>query len=86
MLDPDVVLRADEVAALSDRARRRPRSRRARSPSSGWPSPRGPCSSTARPGSSPSRDGEIYSVAAFTVVDGRIVEIDIVTTQSGCAG
>jgi RNA polymerase sigma-70 factor (ECF subfamily) len=27
-------------------------------------------------------DGQVYSVAAFTVVDGRIVAIDIVTDQA----
>ena len=79
VLDPDVVLRADLGAARRLAGGPRRRGRRgpgaARTRSSAWSS--GRRSSTAPPASSRLRDGEPFSVGAFTIRGGRIVEIDI---------
>lgn len=77
VLDPDVVLRADEVAGL-----RVIRGATAVASGAIMFSKLGPAEQlvvvNGTPGVVASRDGEIFSVAAFTVVNDRIVEIDIV--------
>ena len=77
VLDPDVVLRADEVAGL-----RLIRGAAAVASGAIMFSQLGPAEQlvlvNGTPGVVASRDGEIFSVAAFTVVNDRIVEIDIV--------
>jgi RNA polymerase sigma factor (sigma-70 family) len=77
VLDPDVVLRADEVAGL-----RVIRGATAVASGAILFSRLGPAEQlvlvNGTPGVVASRDGELFSVAAFTVVNDRIVEIDIV--------
>jgi RNA polymerase sigma-70 factor (ECF subfamily) len=77
VLDPDVVLRADDVAGL-----RVIRGATAVASGAILFSRMGPAEQlvlvNGTPGVVASRDGEIFSVAAFTVVNDRIVEIDIV--------
>jgi RNA polymerase sigma-70 factor (ECF subfamily) len=77
VLDPDVVLRADDVAGL-----RVIRGANAVASGAIMFSRMGPAEQlvlvNGTPGVVASRDGEIFSVAAFTVVNDRIVEIDIV--------
>jgi RNA polymerase sigma factor (sigma-70 family) len=77
VLDPDVVLRADDVAGL-----RVIRGATAVASGAIMFSRMGPAEQlvlvNGTPGVVASRDGEIFSVAAFTVVNDRIVEIDIV--------
>jgi RNA polymerase sigma factor (sigma-70 family) len=77
VLDPDVVLRADEAAGL-----RLVRGAAAVASGAIMFSQLGPAEElvlvNGTPGVVASRDGEIFSVAAFTVVNDRIVEIDIV--------
>jgi RNA polymerase sigma-70 factor (ECF subfamily) len=77
VLDPDVVLRADEVAGL-----RVVRGATAVASGAILFSKLSPAEHfvvvNGTPGVVASRDGEIFSVAAFTVVNDRIVEIDIV--------
>jgi RNA polymerase sigma factor (sigma-70 family) len=77
VLDPDVVLRADDVAGL-----RVIRGATAVASGAIMFSKLGPAEQlvlvNGTPGVVASRDGEIFSVAAFTVVNDRIVEIDIV--------
>jgi RNA polymerase sigma factor (sigma-70 family) len=77
VLDPDVVLRADDVAGL-----RVIRGATAVASGAIMFSKLGPAEQlvlvNGTPGVVASRDGEIVSVAAFTVVNDRIVEIDIV--------
>jgi RNA polymerase sigma-70 factor (ECF subfamily) len=77
VLDPDVVLRADDVAGL-----RVVRGATAVASGAILFSKLGPAEQlvlvNGTPGVMASRDGEIFSVAAFTVVNDRIVEIDIV--------
>jgi RNA polymerase sigma factor (sigma-70 family) len=76
VLDPDVVLRADEVAGL-----RVVRGATAVASGAILFSKLGPAEQVVvvngTPGVVASRDGEVFSVAAFTVVNDRIVEIDI---------
>jgi len=77
VLDPDVVLRADDVAGL-----RVVRGAAAVASGAILFSTLSPAEQlvvvNGTPGVLASRDGEAFSVAAFTVVDDRIVEIDIV--------
>jgi len=77
VLDPDVVLRADDVAGL-----RVVRGAAAVASGAILFSTLSPAEQlvvvNGTPGVVASRDGEAFSVAAFTVVDDRIVEIDIV--------
>jgi RNA polymerase sigma-70 factor (ECF subfamily) len=77
VLDPDVVLRADEAAGL-----RLVRGATAVASGAIMFSKLGPAEElvlvNGTPGVVASRDGEIFSVASFTVVNDRIVEIDIV--------
>jgi RNA polymerase sigma-70 factor (ECF subfamily) len=77
VLDPDVVLRADEVAGL-----RVVRGATAVASGAIMFSKLSPDEQlvvvNGTPGVVASREGELFSVAAFTVVNDRIVEIDIV--------
>ena len=78
VLDPDVVVRSDGGTAATTASVVAVRPRRSRVPLIACAAERRSirCSSTAVPVSWSRLDGEVFSIMGFTVVDGKIVEID----------
>ena len=86
VLDPEVRLTVDTPRRCGRRPRRHQGRRRRAAGRRPRPRAGGRCSSTAFPGSCPgATDGAPLSVMAFTVVDGRITDIAVVTDPARLA-